>query len=117
MNLIKLQAAQRSPPASPKGERIRAGSPGPGAAGGGSSPLSSPRQQRSAHFRHMYDRGDLPCLVDQARPGQNSVKWKAALSEIDLHLYLPVFLDGLLETQVGAEARSQQSWHHAVGMV
>ncbi|EFN57028.1 hypothetical protein CHLNCDRAFT_11055, partial [Chlorella variabilis] len=52
---------------------------------------------RSTLFRRMYERGDLPVRVEQAR--HNTIKWTADLPAIDLHYYLPVFVDGLLETQ------------------
>lgn len=51
------------------------------------------------HFRRLYDRGDLPVRVDQCRPGHNTIKWTADLATIDLHYYLPIFVDGLQETQ------------------
>lgn len=47
-------------------------------------------------------------LVDQARPGKNGIRWKAELEQIDLHYYLPVFLDGIVETQVGGTGRQAQ---------
>jgi hypothetical protein len=47
----------------------------------------------------MYDRGDLPVRLEQGR--RNCLKWTADLANIDLHYYLPIFFDGLLETQVG----------------
>lgn len=54
-------------------------------------------------------RGDLPVLIDQARPGKNGIKWKSEVENIDLHYYLPVFLDGMLETQVGGAAGGAES--------
>lgn len=71
------------------------------------SPLATPgslpaacKPQRSSLFWRMYDRGDLPVRVEQAR--HNTIRWTADLAAVDLHYYLPVFVDGLLETQVGA---------------
>ncbi|KAL4856071.1 Parkin coregulated [Chlorella vulgaris] len=59
------------------------------------SPPAKP--QRSSLFWRMYDRGDLPVRVEQAR--HNTIRWTVELSSVDLHYYLPIFVDGLLETQ------------------
>lgn len=53
---------------------------------------------------------DAPACLLSARPaqpcgrlpppaGRNGLKWTADLAAIDLHYYLPIFVDGLLETQ------------------
>ena len=55
----------------------------------------------STHPPESWCRGDLPVLVDQARPGKNGIRWKSELEAIDLHYYLPVFVDGCVEAQVG----------------
>lgn len=49
-------------------------------------------------------RGDLPAQVDQGRPGKNGIRWKSNIELIDLHYYLPVFLDGCVEAQARAPA-------------
>ena len=36
------------------------------------------------------------------RAGRNGLKWTADLAAIDLHYYLPIFVDGLLEMQACA---------------
>eukprot|EP00887_Chlorella_sp_A99_P003424 scaffold7.g3424.t1 len=106
LNIIKLKAA--SPPASPTSGTIRAGS-AQQTPGSPKSPKSPKRPaspgHRSTLFHKMYSRGDLPCVVDQARPGKNGIRFKANLLEIDLHFYLPVFFDGLLETQASDPCR------------
>lgn len=63
------------------------------------SPASG--KPRPTLFRKKYDRGELPVRVDQDRPGRNGLRWTADLAAIDLHLYLPIFVEGLQETQVG----------------
>ncbi|PRW57653.1 Parkin coregulated like isoform B [Chlorella sorokiniana] len=100
-----LKQAQR-PAAVKTGSPGRRASPGGGsgliAAARGASPGSpgSPgAAQRSTTFWKMYQRGALPVRVDQDRPGRNGLKWTADLASIDLHYYLPIFVDGLLETQ------------------
>ena len=111
-----LDAGKRAPTAapgaggSPQQQRRKAGG-GPsympgcptilsGSGSGSGSPGS--KAPRSSHFWRMYERGDLPIRVDQNRPGKNGVRWTAGYEALDLHLYLPVFVDGLLETRVGA---------------
>lgn len=69
----------------------------------------TPLTPRCPHPHHPPGcRGELPVLVDQARPGKNGIRWKAELEQIDLHYYLPVFLDGIVETQVGGAGRQVQ---------
>jgi hypothetical protein len=70
------------------------------------SPTAGGKPQRSSLFWRMYDRGDLPVRVEQAR--HNTIRWTADLAAVDLHYYLPVFVDGLLEVQVGAGGAGQQ---------
>ena len=94
--------------ASPKGSQaglIPVGRDSPG------SPTGS-RRQGCSLFRAAYERDSLPVRVDQARPGKNGLRWTADLATLDLHFYLPLFVDGLLETQVvleglGAGGREQ----------
>jgi hypothetical protein len=75
------------------------------------SPPAKP--QRSSLFWRMYDRGDLPVRVEQAR--HNTIRWTVELSSVDLHYYLPIFVDGLLETQVWGAAAFLQGGKLPVG--
>ncbi|KEG13195.1 ParcG domain containing protein [Trypanosoma grayi] len=48
-------------------------------------------------FRRYYDRGDLPLAVSHgSRP---SVDWKVEVERLDYHHYLPIFFDGIRETE------------------
>eukprot|EP00884_Botryococcus_braunii_P021737 jgi/Botrbrau1/8247/Bobra.0001s0005.1 len=49
-------------------------------------------------FRRFYDRGDLPIAVDH-RGMKNLIRWKVDVSKLDYHHYLPIFFDGIRETQ------------------
>lgn len=49
-------------------------------------------------FRRFYDRGDLPVSVDH-KGVKNGVLWKVELLKLDYHHYLPIFFDGVRETQ------------------
>lgn len=49
-------------------------------------------------FRRFYDRGDLPISVDH-KGVKNGLLWKVDLSKLDYHHYLPIFFDGVRETQ------------------
>lgn len=44
----------------------------------------------------MYDRGDLPVVVEH-HTGTNKLVWKEDLSKLDYNKYLPIFVDGLCE--------------------
>lgn len=60
-----------------------------------------------------HDRNSLalhPCLPPA---GRNGLKWTADLASIDLHYYLPIFVDGLLETQAGAQGVQGVNRRHA----
>jgi len=49
-------------------------------------------------FRRFYDRGDLPIQVQHSGIG-NRLVWKVDIEQIDYHLYLPIFLDGIRERE------------------
>lgn len=48
-------------------------------------------------FRRYYDRGDLPLAVSHgSRP---TIDWKVEVERLDYHHYLPIFFDGIRETE------------------
>jgi len=49
-------------------------------------------------FRRFYERGDLPIAVDH-RGTKNMIAWKVDIEKLDYHHYLPIFFDGIRETQ------------------
>mmetsp|Transcript_16843 Transcript_16843/g.50470 ORF Transcript_16843/g.50470 Transcript_16843/m.50470 type:complete len:310 (-) Transcript_16843:1059-1988(-) len=49
-------------------------------------------------FRRFYERGDLPIAVDH-RGSKNVIAWKVDIEKLDYHHYLPIFFDGIRETQ------------------
>lgn len=49
-------------------------------------------------FRRFYERGDLPIAVDH-RGTKNVIAWKVDIEKLDYHHYLPIFFDGIRETQ------------------
>mmetsp|Transcript_11207 Transcript_11207/g.24131 ORF Transcript_11207/g.24131 Transcript_11207/m.24131 type:complete len:311 (-) Transcript_11207:722-1654(-) len=49
-------------------------------------------------FRRFYERGDLPIAVDH-RGCKNMIAWKVDIEKLDYHHYLPIFFDGIRETQ------------------
>jgi len=82
-----------------------------GIATGPARPRVQPRPPKAGAFRvrydllkgntllkRFYDRGDLPVTVDHA-PGDSRIKWKVDIEKLDYHYYLPIFFDGLRETQ------------------
>lgn len=50
-------------------------------------------------FRKYYVRGDLPICVDH-RGQRNGIRWTISPAELDFHVYLPIFFDGLREASV-----------------
>jgi hypothetical protein len=49
-------------------------------------------------FRRFYDRGDLPLQV-AFEGAQRKVQWKVNFDKLDYHHYLPIFFDGIRETE------------------
>lgn len=49
-------------------------------------------------FRRFYERGDLPIAVEH-RGVKNVIAWKVDVQKLDYHHYLPIFFDGIRETQ------------------
>lgn len=52
---------------------------------------------RPTEFRRFYDRGDLPLQVSFSG-AVRKVAWKVDIEKLDYHHYLPIFFDGLRET-------------------
>jgi hypothetical protein len=48
-------------------------------------------------FRRFYERGDLPIAVEH-RGTKNVISWKVEIERLDYHHYLPIFFDGIRET-------------------
>ena len=49
-------------------------------------------------LRFYYERGDLPCKIDQ-KGVKNKLAWKGAIESIDFNFWLPVFMDGVREEE------------------
>lgn len=50
-------------------------------------------------FYRFYERGDLPIQVDHGGVA-NRLAWKVDIPKLDFHHYLPIFFDGLRETEL-----------------
>lgn len=48
-------------------------------------------------FRRAYDRGDLPLAI--CHGGRPTIDWKVEVEKLDYHHYLPIFFDGIRETE------------------
>lgn len=59
---------------------------------------STHRPAKMTLFRMYYQRGDLPIKVDYLSGGVRVI-WTVDLAKIDIGFYLPLFFDGLAETQ------------------
>jgi len=68
----------------------------PAAPRAGASDVRVNRQP--TEFRRFYDRGDLPLQVS-FQGATRKVAWKVDIEKLDYHHYLPIFFDGLRETQ------------------
>ncbi|XP_054740467.1 parkin coregulated gene protein homolog isoform X2 [Anastrepha obliqua] len=65
----------------------------------GRSPLGSGGHKRSTTtFRMYFDRGDLPIKMEYLCGG-DKIGWTVDIDKLDYSLYLPLFFDGLSETQ------------------
>eukprot|EP00357_Protocruzia_adherens_P036187 CAMPEP_0114989784 /NCGR_PEP_ID=MMETSP0216-20121206/10394_1 /TAXON_ID=223996 /ORGANISM="Protocruzia adherens, Strain Boccale" /LENGTH=244 /DNA_ID=CAMNT_0002352809 /DNA_START=108 /DNA_END=842 /DNA_ORIENTATION=+ len=56
------------------------------------------RNVHSSLFRKYYDRGDLPLSVS-FHGANRKISWKVDIEMLDYHHYLPIFFDGLRETE------------------
>ena len=52
----------------------------------------------NTEFRRFYERGDLPVQIDHGGV-HNRIAWKVDIQKLDFHHYLPIFFDGLRETE------------------
>ena len=52
----------------------------------------------NTEFRRFYERGDLPIQIDHSGV-TNKINWKVKPDKLDYHHYLPIFFDGLRETE------------------
>jgi hypothetical protein len=82
--------------------------------GGATSSLAAPKEKRApkkpragatdvrpsgnTEFRRFYLRGDLPVQV-AFEGASRKVQWKVDFRNLDYHHYLPIFFDGIRETQ------------------
>lgn len=53
----------------------------------------------NTEFRRFYERGDLPINVDQ-NGSKPRLSWQVDVAQLDFHHYLPLFFDGLRETEL-----------------
>ncbi|XP_037954518.1 parkin coregulated gene protein homolog [Teleopsis dalmanni] len=59
---------------------------------------SSKQNRGSTSFRMYFDRGDLPIKMEYLCGG-DKIGWTVDIDKLDYSLYLPLFFDGLSETQ------------------
>jgi len=52
----------------------------------------------NTEFRRFYERGDLPIQIDHSGVC-NKINWKVQPDKLDYHHYLPIFFDGIRETE------------------
>lgn len=49
-------------------------------------------------FKIFYNRGDFPIALEHDSKG-NKIAWKVEIEKLDYHHYLPLFFEGLAETE------------------
>ncbi|XP_077638204.1 parkin coregulated gene protein isoform X3 [Lonchura striata] len=78
----------------------------------GPPPAGSVKQRPAKHtaFRKFYERGDFPIAVQHGSVG-NRIAWKVDLENLDYHYFLPLFFDGLCETEFPYEFFARQGVH------
>lgn len=62
-------------------------------------PKSDPFKEqppKSLNFKVNYNRGEFPVIIE---PNKANVSWKADIKKLDYHHYLPLFFQGLCETE------------------
>ncbi|XP_041827680.1 parkin coregulated gene protein isoform X2 [Melanotaenia boesemani] len=68
------------------------------------------RPAKSSFFRKCYNRGDLPVKVDFNKRG-TGIAWKVDIEQLDYNHYLPLFFEGLCETDHPLELLALQGIH------
>ncbi|NXA83411.1 PACRG protein, partial [Thryothorus ludovicianus] len=78
----------------------------------GPPPAGSVKQRpaKRTAFRKFYDRGDFPIAVQHETVG-NKIAWKVEIEKLDYHYFLPLFFDGLCETEFPYEFFARQGIH------
>ena len=60
-----------------------------------------------------YDRGDIPIKMEYLTGG-SKISWTVDLDKIDYNLFLPLFFDGLCETQHPYKTYARQGCHDLI---
>ncbi|KAL4233712.1 hypothetical protein ACF0H5_008392 [Mactra antiquata] len=68
------------------------------------------RPAKATAFRKFYERGDFPIALEHDTKG-NKIAWKVEIEKLDYHHYLPLFFDGLCETEHPFEFFARQGVH------
>ncbi|RDD46859.1 Parkin coregulated gene protein-like protein [Trichoplax sp. H2] len=76
-------------------------------------PISGAYKEKSSvptKFRKYYERGDFPVSIEHDAKG-NKIAWKVEIEKLDYHHYLPLFFEGLCETQHPYDFLARQGIH------
>lgn len=79
----------------------------------GAPPTTNAFRSKSSaptNFRKFYERGDFPVALEHDTKG-NKIAWKVEIDKLDYHHYLPLFFDGLCETEHPYEFLARQGIH------
>jgi len=100
-SLLRTRQTKLADGAVSRGKNRAAGGDGSFADGASGPPQAgafSPRKVPPTKFRFFYNRADIPISVLH-RPNGNQLDWKMKPEDLDYYHYLPVFFDGLRETE------------------
>jgi hypothetical protein len=75
-----------------------------------SAKATSIRNSKPTAFRKFYERGDFPIALEHDTKG-NKIAWKVEIEKLDYHHYLPLFFDGLCETEHPYDFFARQGIH------
>ncbi|XP_071375462.1 parkin coregulated gene protein [Centroberyx affinis] len=68
------------------------------------------RPAKPTGFRKFYERGEFPMALEHNAKG-NRIAWKVEIDKLDYYHYLPMFFDGLCETDHPYEFFARQGVH------
>ncbi|XP_066583938.1 parkin coregulated gene protein-like [Prorops nasuta] len=69
--------------------------------------IFKPQKPKPSEFRKFYEQGILPISMEGGSYGSKLI-WKVDIQQLDFHHYLPMFFDGLTETDQPYKFLSEQ---------
>lgn len=73
------------------------------------------KKHEATLFKKYYDRGDMPITVN-FNGADRKIGWKLEPEHIDYHLYLPIFFEGMRETEEPYKFLADRVLHFIIGL-